>query len=134
MIALLYLGKLSLQTHTGISYVMKNKLPYCNLQLVFQTKFKLIIILNLKTKFLFSYLLALFIKLSVVAAMLFFYSKTTHHFKVRMSEHFGVSPLPGKMVKGDNNSVIKEHNLFYNHSSRFDNFSILSNSKLQSLP
>ena len=32
MIALLYFGKVSLQTYTGISSAMKNKLPYCNLQ------------------------------------------------------------------------------------------------------
>ena len=33
-------------------------------------------------------------------------------------------------MKGDNDSAIKEHNLFCNHSSGFDNFSILaSNNK-----
>ena len=33
-------------------------------------------------------------------------------------------------MKGDNDSAIKEHNLFCNHSSDFDNFSILaSNNK-----
>ena len=31
------------------------------------------------------------------------------------SEYLGVSALTGKRVKGDNNSVIKEHNLFCNH-------------------
>ena len=45
-----------------------------------------------------------------------------------MCEHLDVPPLPGKMVKGDNNSAIKEHHLFYNHSSSFDKFWILANS------
>ena len=41
-----------------------------------------------------------------------------------MCEYLGVSALTGKRVKGDNDSAIKEH-LFCNHSSGFDNFSIL---------
>ena len=43
-----------------------------------------------------------------------------------MCEHLGVSALTGKRVKGDNDSAIKEHHLFCNHSSGFDDFSILA--------
>ena len=43
-----------------------------------------------------------------------------------MCEHLGVSAVTGKRVKGDNNSAIKEHHLFCNHSSSFDDFSILA--------
>ena len=32
-----YLGKLSLQIHTRINHIMKNKLPYCTIRFVFQT-------------------------------------------------------------------------------------------------
>ena len=42
MIVLPYLGKLSLQIRTRINRVMRNKLPHCNLRIVFQTKCKLI--------------------------------------------------------------------------------------------
>ena len=45
-----------------------------------------------------------------------------------MCEHLRISPLTGKMVKGDNNSAIKEHHLFCNHSSGLDTFSILASS------
>ena len=41
VIALPYLGKLSLQIHTRISRIMKNKLPYCNIRIVFQCKCKI---------------------------------------------------------------------------------------------
>ena len=54
-----------------------------------------------------------------------YYGKTKSDFKVRMSEHLGASALPGIRVKGDNNSSIKEHHLFCNHSSGFDHFFIL---------
>ena len=41
VIALPYLGKLSLQIRTRINRIMKNKLPYCNIRFVFQTKCKI---------------------------------------------------------------------------------------------
>ena len=41
VIALPYLGKLSLQIRTRINRIIKNKLPYCNIQFVFQTKWKI---------------------------------------------------------------------------------------------
>ena len=43
-----------------------------------------------------------------------------------MCEHFGVSAVTGKRVKGDNDSALKEHHLFRNHSSGFDDFSTLA--------
>ena len=55
-----------------------------------------------------------------------YYGKTKHHFKIRMCEHLGVSALTGKRVKGDNDSAIKEHHLFCNYSSGFDDFCILT--------
>ena len=43
-----------------------------------------------------------------------------------MCEHLGVSALTGKRVKGDNDSAIKEHHSFCNHSSGFDDLYILA--------
>ena len=43
-----------------------------------------------------------------------------------MCEHLGVFTLTGKTVKGDNDSAVKEHRLFCNHSSDFDDFSVLA--------
>ena len=70
IIALPYLGKLSLQIHTRINCIRKNKLPYCNIWFVFQNKCKISNFGLLKTKCHRSYVLALFTYFSVVAAML----------------------------------------------------------------
>ena len=75
MIALPYLGKLSLQICTRINPVMKNKLPHCNFRIAFQTKCKLINFSHSKIKFLFSYVLALLINLSAVTATLLIMAK-----------------------------------------------------------
>ena len=64
IITLPYVGKLSLQIHTRINHIIKKKLPYCNVQFVFQTKCKISNFCH------WSCFLALFTNLSAVAAML----------------------------------------------------------------
>ena len=55
-----------------------------------------------------------------------YYRKTKRHFKVRMCKHLGISALTGKRVKVDDDSAIKEHLLFCNHTPKFEDFSILA--------
>ena len=50
VIALPSLGKLSLQIRTRINWIMKNKLPYCNIAFVFQTMCKVINFFRFKNK------------------------------------------------------------------------------------
>ena len=43
-----------------------------------------------------------------------------------MCEHLGISALTGKRVKGNDDSAIKEHLLFCNHTPGFEDFSVLA--------
>ena len=43
-----------------------------------------------------------------------------------MCEHLAISALTDKRFKGDDDSVIKEHLLFCNHTPDFKDFSILA--------
>ena len=70
VIALPFLGKFSLQTRTRINRIMKNKLPYCNIRFVFQTKCRISKFFTFKDKTPSSYVLALFANFSVVATIL----------------------------------------------------------------
>ena len=126
MIVLPYLGKLSLQIRTRINRVMRNKLPHCNLRIVFQTKCKLINFFTFKDKIPVFLRSGIVYKFKCGGCNATYYGKTKHHFKIRMCEHLGVSALTGKRVKGDNDSAIKEHHLFCNYSSGFDDFCILA--------
>ena len=47
------------------------------------------------------------------------------HFKIGICEHLRVSALTGKRARGDNDKREEQH-LFCNHSSCFDDFSILT--------
>ena len=111
MIVLPYLGKLSFQIR--------------NLPIVFQTKGKLINFFTSKEN------IHVFLRSDIVykfkrgSGNAIYCGETKRHSKIRMYEHFGVSALTRKGVKGDDNSAIKEH-LFWNHSSGFYDFSRLA--------
>ena len=53
-----------------------------------------------------------------------YYGKTKHHFKVRICEYLGISHLPEKKLKIDNNKLmaIQKHFLCCNYSPPFEDF------------
>ena len=126
VIDLPYLGKLSLQIHTRINRIMKNKLPYCNIRLVFQTKCKISNFFTFKDKISSFLQSGIVYKFQCGSCNATYYDKTKRHFKVRMCEQLGISALTGKRVKGDDDSGIKEHLLFCNHTPEFEDLSILA--------
>ena len=125
VVALPYLGKLSLQIRTRINRIIKNKLPYCNIRFAFQTKCK-INFFAFKVKIPSLLRSGIVYKFQCGSCSATYYGKTNRHFKVRMCEHFGISALTKKRVKGDDDSTIKEHLLFCNHTPDFEDFSILA--------
>ena len=56
-----------------------------------------------------------------------YYGKTKRHFKVRVSEHMGVSARTGKKIKCTKNSAVLDHMLVCNNIMPFEDFSILAN-------
>ena len=129
LIVLPYLGKLSLQICRRINGIMKNKLPYCNVRFVLEIKCKISTFFTFKDK------IPSFLPSGIVynfqcgSCNAIYYGKTKRHFKVRMCEHFGISALTVKRVKGDHDSAIKEHLLFCNHTRDFEDFLILAANK-----
>ena len=110
---------MSIQRRTRMNRVMKNKLPYYNVRFVFQTKCKISDFFTFKDK-IPSFLHSGYLFVAT------YYGKTERHFNVRMCEHLGISALTGKRVKGDDDSAIKEHRSFCNHTPDFEDFSILA--------
>ena len=51
------------------------------------------------------------------------------HFKIRNCELFGISAVTWERVKDQDDSVIKEYLLFYDHLPDFEDFSRLANKK-----
>ena len=126
VIGLPYLGKLSLQIRTRINRIMKNKLPYCNIRFVFQTKCKISNFFTFKDKSPSLLRSVIVYKFHCGSCNATYYGETKRHLKVRMCEHLGISALNGKRVKDDDDSTIKERLLFCNHIPDFEDFSILA--------
>ena len=53
--------------------------------------------------------------------------KTYRHFKVRVSEHQGVSPRTGKPVKGTLSTSVRDHMFVCDHKVVHEDFKILGN-------
>ena len=51
--------------------------------------------------------------------------KTCRHFKIRVSEHQGVSPRTGKHLKGTFSTSLRDHLLDCNHVVAWDDFKVL---------
>ena len=56
-----------------------------------------------------------------------YYGKTKPHFKVRVSEHMGVSARTGKNIKSTKSSAVRDHMLVCNNIVSFEDFSVLAN-------
>ena len=87
VIGLPYLGKLSLQIRTRINRIMKNKLPYCNIRFVFQTKCKISNFFTFKDKIPLFLHPGIVYKFQCCSYNATYYGKIKHHLKVRMSKH-----------------------------------------------
>ena len=109
--------------------MMKSKLPYCNIRFVFQTKCKMSNIFTFKDKIPSFSRSEIFYKFHCSGCIAIYYDKTKRHFKVRICQHLGISAISLKIVRGDDDSAIKEHLLFWNHVPDFDDFSIRATNK-----
>ena len=108
---------------------MKDKVPPCNIRFVFQTKCKINIFFTFKNKissFLHS---SIVYKFQCGGSDVTSSGKTKRHFKVKISEHIGISVLNGEKVKCDYDAAIKQPLLCCNHASDFEVFLILTTNK-----
>ena len=56
-----------------------------------------------------------------------YFGKTKRHFKVRFSEHMGVSARTGKNIKSAKNSDVRDHMLVCDNIVSFEDFPVLAN-------
>ena len=57
-----------------------------------------------------------------------YYGETCHHFKGRVGEHSGISPLMNKLSKSKKSAAIKDHMLMCDQPVSFDDFKVLASS------
>ena len=130
VVLLPFLGPLSLQIRTKITKLFNEKVPYCNLKVVFRSTRRLSNCFSFKDRIPKSILSGLVYKFTCSDCNVTYYGKTKRHFKVRISEHLGVSPLTGKRVKPSHQTTAIFDHLITSPtcspSEDFNNFSILA--------
>ena len=57
-----------------------------------------------------------------------YYGETCGHFKVRVGEHSGISPLTNKWSKSTKSTAVKDHILISDQPVSFDDFKVLHSS------
>ena len=130
LLLLPYLGKLSLQTRTQLSKLARDCLPFCKVNFVFKTTVRLSNFFKYKDKICKDLCSGVVYKFACGGCNATYYGKTKRHFKVRSSEHMGLSALTGKRVKASYlSTAVKDQLLFCVHTPSFDDFSILAYSE-----
>ena len=125
LLVLPFLGPLSFEIRSRLQKCLKKYIPYCSLQVVYQSKSRISNLFHFKD--------VVNTKLSSHIAYKFmcsccsetYYGQTQRHFFVRASQHLGITPLTGYFVKTPKKSAIFGHMLLDGHKASFDNFSIL---------
>ena len=113
-----YLGKMSQIVKTRLTKTMNKHIKFCKLRVIFQTNNRLRNYFRFKD----------FINFRAEAAQLpTLVRPTNRHFKVRVSEHQGVSPRIGKPVKGTLSTFVRDQMLICDHKVVHEYFKFLGN-------
>ena len=128
LVKLPFLGSTSFQIRKKLQKLFSDKLSSCNLKIVFTSPVRVKNFFTFKDKLSKMLLSGLVYKYKCGGCNATYYGKTKRHFKVRIFEHLGISHLPEKKVKIENNKLtaIQEHLLCCNYSPSFKDFSILT--------
>ena len=123
-----FLGPVSLEIRKRLSGVFKEKLPYCNLRFIFCSNVRLQNLFKFKDRIPKCLQSGLVYKFKCSSCNATYYGKTKRHFKVRMSEHMGVSHLTNKKrsLQPNQHTAVLEHSLMCNHPSSYEDFTIIS--------
>ena len=126
-ITLPYLGKMSQIVKTRLTKTLNKHMKFCKLRVIFQTNNRLRNYFRFKDSVHETLKSNLIYKFSCGSCTGSHIGKTYRHFKVRVSEHQGVSPRTGKPVKGTLSTSVRDHMLVCDHRVLYEDFKFLGN-------
>ena len=118
---------MSLSAESTLEKTIRGILACVNLKVFFRTKNRLSSKFNYKDKISKEMRSLLCYKFQCSSSHATYYGKTKRHFKVRVSEHMGVSAHTGKNIKSTKNYAVCDHMLVCNNIVSFEDFSVLAN-------
>ena len=121
-IVLPFMGNMSGVIKTGLSKALQKRLPFCKLRVIFRSTNRLKSYFNSKDVLPEPLRSCQIYNFTCSAS---YTGKTFRHLKVMVSEHHGVSPRTGKIVKGTLYTSIRGHMLGCDHIVTWDDFKVL---------
>ena len=112
---------------TRLTKTMNKNMKFCKLRVIFQTNNRLSNYFRFKDSVHETLRSNLIYKFSHGSCTASYIGKTYRHFKVRVSEHEGVSPRTGKPVKGILSTSVRDHMLVCDHKVVHEDFKFLGN-------
>ena len=127
-IVLPYLGMPSLCLRTHLQKSINSNISFCKIKIIFKSSTRSANFFRFKDKIplcLRSYIVYKFACGRCNATCC---DETCRHFKVRVGEHSGISPLTNKRSKSKKSTAVKEHMLMCDQPVSFDDFKVLASS------
>ena len=126
-ITLPYLGKMSEIVKTRLTKTMNKHMKFCKFRVIFQNNNRLRNFFRFKDSVHETLWSNLIYKFSCGSYRASYIGKPYRRFKVRVSEHQGVSPRTGKPVKGTLSTSVRNHMLVCDHKVVHEDFKFLGN-------
>ena len=112
---------------TRLTMTMNNPMKFCKLRVIFQTNNRLKNYFRFKDSVPETLRSNLIYKFSCGSCTVSYIGKTYRHFKVRVSEHQGVSPRTAKPVKGTLSTLVRDYMLVCDQKGVHEDFEFLGN-------
>ena len=123
---LTYLGKALLDLRTRLRRTIKMNLPFCELKIIFRSKYRLNTLFHFKDSLEKKIHSGIIYRYTCSNCNVTYYGKTFRHFYTRAAEHMGISNLTGRRLKNVMQSAISDHLLQCNCTITFDDFDMLA--------
>ena len=126
VIALSYLGNLSLTIRTHLQNSINKNLPFCKVKVIFKSTTCLSTFYRYKDKVPFNLCSNAVYKFWCSRCNVSYYDNKCQHLNIRVGEDSGVSPLTGKKSNAKTTTAIKDHMLLCDHVVSLKDFEILA--------
>ena len=127
-IVLPYLGMSSLCLRTRLQKSINSNISFCKTKVIFKSSTRPANFFRFKDKILLCLHSKIVYKFACGRCKATYYGETCRHFKVRVVEHSGISPLTNKRSKSKRSTAVKEHMLMCDQPGFFDDFKVLPSS------
>ena len=125
------MGKQSLLLKKRLQQIIREQIPFCKINVVFSSKYKLGSFFNFKDKVPKNLKSLVLYKYTCSNCNITYIGKSTRHYQVRFSEHLGISKLTNKPYTFNSKTAttVGEHINSHGHPADSDSFRIIGHAK-----